>query len=624
MKNTLLIYLFLFFNICLFSQDTFEPNEDADNAASVSCGNFYDALIQNEEDQDWYAIDLSESGMLSVILNLVPRNLDLNLEIHQMVNGQLMKIADDDDDNASGGQDLVATAYLEAGRYFVLVHDENENGANDAEFYRIQFNCVGNELEINQTIELAKEIPQDTCFEENIWGENELFFLSNEGDDDQDWYKINILESGVINAEVFSVPTNLDLNLEIFTIENNLPIRIADDDDDNAFGGEDLTAAAFVTAGTYFIHIEDENNNATNEETYTFCVSFSPNNLEVNQTVELATEIPQDTCFEENIWGENELFFLSNEGDNDQEWYEVNILESGVIDIEVFSIPTNLDLNLEIFTIENNIPKRIADDDDDNSFGGEDLTAAAFVTPGTYFIHIEDESNNATNEETFTFCIDFTPDRLEVNHTIEAATLIPFDTCFRNTIWGENECYATTNEGDDDQDWFKVEFNVPCSLKVDITDVPSNLDLNLEVYEIVDNQPKLRADDGDRNSIGGQSLFIETSLEVGAYYIRIHDENFNATNEEKFNFCVSCSNLSNTSTLLESELTLYPNPTAGLITVTGLKSDTDYKLFDLNGKSINSGTVSSNSVNLSHLESGVYWIYIFNDKISIVEKVIKI
>ncbi len=624
MKNTLITYLLLFSFTNTYCQDTFEPNENATNAAAISCGNFYNAYIQTEGDQDWYVIDVPASGALSVIMNLVPRSLDLNVEIHQMINGQLTIIADDDESNAGGGQDLIATTFLEPGRYFISVHDENNNGSDDSESYRIQFDCVENGLEVNQTIELATEIPQDTCFDENIWGENETFFISNEGDDDQEWFKVNIHESGVINAEVFSVPTNLDLNLEIYTIENNLPKRIANDDDDNAGGGQDLVTTAFVDAGTYYIHIEDENHNGTNKETFTFCLSFLPNELEVNQTIELATEIPQDTCFEESIWGENELFFLSNEGDDDQEWYKINIPESGVINAEVFSVPTNLDLNLEIYTIENNLPKRIANDDDDNAGGGQDLVTTAFVNAGTYYIHIEDENHNGTNKETFTFCLSFSPDALEVNQKIESAAAIPFDTCFRDNIWGENELYATTNEGDDDQDWFKIEFNEPCSLKIEVTDVPANLDLNLEVYEIVNNIPNLRADDGDGNSGGGQALALSTDLEPGTYYIRIHDENFNGTNEEQYNFCVSCENLSSTTSALQPEVTIFPNPTSGKLTVHGLDPNSKFILFDLNGRKVISGEFASNTIDLSQLKSGVYWINISNEKFSIVKRIVKI
>ena len=214
MKNTLLTFLFFLCSFAIFGQDIFEPNDDTSNATEVTCGNFYNAFIQTVGDQDWYKIDVAEKGYLSVNVNLVPRILDLNLEIHQMVNGQLKRIADDDDDNAGGGQDLVATAFVEPGRYFVLVYDENNNSANDSESYRIEFNCFKNALEVNQTIDLATEIPRDTCFEENIWGENELFFTSNEGDNDQEWFKVNISESGNLSTcLLYTSPSPRDATL---------------------------------------------------------------------------------------------------------------------------------------------------------------------------------------------------------------------------------------------------------------------------------------------------------------------------------------------------------------------------------------------------------------------------
>ncbi len=540
MKEIITTYLFITLSInSLQAQNNFEPNNDYTTAATLDCGNLYESFIQELGDQDWFKVQINESSYLSVDVNSVPANVDLHLAIFTIQNNEPKRIADDDDTNASGGESLRATAYLTAGTYYIYVTDENNNAFNNSESYNLIVSCLASSLEVNQTFELAIDIPQDTCFEERIWGENELFFNSNDGDNDKEWFKVKIDESGYLNVDITSVPTNLDLNLGIYVIENNQPKKIADDDDTNAGGGQSLRATAFISPGMYYIHINDESNNGTNEETYNLCLSFHSSSLEVNQTFELAIDISQDTCFEERIWGENELFFNSNDGDNDKEWFKVEIDKSGYLNVDITSVPTNLDLNLGIYIIENNQPKKIADDDDTNAGGGQNLRATAFITSGTYYIHINDENNDLTNEETYNFCIFFESSQLEVNQTFETAILIPQDTCFEERIWGENELFFNSNNGDNDREWLKVEIDESGYLSADITSVPTNLDLNLGIYIIENNQPKRIADDDDTNAGGGQSLRATAFISSGIYYIHINDENNDATNQETYNFCLS-------------------------------------------------------------------------------------
>ncbi|MFK7904657.1 MAG: PPC domain-containing protein, partial [Chitinophagales bacterium] len=233
-KYFTIIYFLLFQFSLLSAQNNFEPNNEFTTAATISCGNLYESFIQELGDHDWFEVQMNESGYLSIDLTSVPANLDLHLAIITIENNEPKRIADDDDTNTNGGQSLNATAFLTAGTYYIYVTDENDNAFNDSESYNLIVSCSPSSLEVNQTFEMAVDIPQDTCFEERIWGENELFFNSNDGDNDREWFKVEIGESGYLNAHLTSVPTNLDLNLAIFIIENNQPKRIADDDDTDA------------------------------------------------------------------------------------------------------------------------------------------------------------------------------------------------------------------------------------------------------------------------------------------------------------------------------------------------------------------------------------------------------
>ncbi|MFK7808113.1 MAG: T9SS type A sorting domain-containing protein [Saprospiraceae bacterium] len=288
------------FTISLSSQDQYEPNDSYLEATEVFCGDSYNGFIQTQEDYDWYKITTNSPGQLKVDVTSVPSGLDLNLEIHTLKDGLLTLIADDDDDNSGGGQELSTVAFIEPGEYFIVLSDEDDNSFDDSDSYSISFSCFQNDTEINQTVDLAYTISQDTCLDNRIFGENACFFDFDDGDNDRDWFKVDIDSSCLFKMDLTSVPSILDLNMEVYQIENGQLVLVADDGDDNSGGGQELSATFSAAVGSYYIFIEDEDNNATSEETYELCIScnviVSTANLGKNNTISILPN-PSDGIF---------------------------------------------------------------------------------------------------------------------------------------------------------------------------------------------------------------------------------------------------------------------------------------------------------------------------------------
>jgi len=273
-----------------FGQDPYEPNNTYETATSVTCGEQISAYIQINGDVDWYEIEMEESGVLEVAVTSVPDELDLNVEIHQVINNALTLIADDRV-NAAPGDNVFSNAVVNAGTYLIKVHVDWDNASSDSDPYEMALTCTTNALELNQIYEEAAPIPADTCFEANIYGDNHTYTVAN----DVDWFEVQVNSSGVLEVAVTSVPDNLDLNVEINQVIDNALTLIADDRV-NAAPGDNVFSNAVVNPGTYLIKVHVDWDNAYNEETYSFCTSFTPNALELNQIYEEAAPIPSDTC----------------------------------------------------------------------------------------------------------------------------------------------------------------------------------------------------------------------------------------------------------------------------------------------------------------------------------------
>jgi hypothetical protein len=531
-----------------------EMNQIWEEAALIPADTCFEANIFGDNhlyevynDVDWFEVEITEAGVLEVAVTSVDNNLDLDVGIYQIINYDATLIANDREGNSSGGQSLFANAVLMPGTYLIRVRDEGDTDyAEDNYIFCTDF--TANALEVNQTWEEAAPIPADTCFEANIYGDNHLYDVYN----DVDWFEVEITEPGVLEVAVTSVPSSLDLDVRIYQIINYDETLIADDREGNSSSGQSLFANAVLMPGTYLIRVRDEGDTDYAEEHYIFCTDFTANALEVNHTWEEAALIPADTCFEANIYGDNHLYDVHN----DVDWFELEITEPGVLEVSVTSVPSSLDLDVGIYQIINYDETLIADDREGNSSGGQSLFANAVIVPGTYLIRVRDEGNTDYAEENYMFCTDFTANALEVNQTWEEAAPIPTDTCFEANIYGDNHLYEVFN----DVDWFEVEIIESGMLNTSVTLVPNNMDLNLGIFQFIDNEITQVANDGVGNASGGQDLSCSMMAEPGLYYVVVEDEGNSDFNEETYTICMDVITGIENPSAAGALFTVYPNP----------------------------------------------------------------
>lgn len=72
------------------------------------------------------------------------------------------------------------------------------------------------------------------------------------------------------------------------------------------------------------------------------------------------------------------------------------------------------------------------------------------------------------------------------------------------------------------------------------------------------------------------------------------------------------------------KLQVYPNPTQGIVSISGLDFNLDYNLFSLDGRLLMSGMVRSNQdINIGNLSSGSYLLEFINGSNRVVKRVVK-
>ena len=441
-------------------------------------------------------------------------------------------------------------------------------------------------------------------------------YIQAEGD--VDWYEIEITESGVLEVAVTSVPDDLRLNLEVYQIIENVLTLIADDRG-TAGAGDNRFANAVINPGNYLIKVSIDFGTTHNDtDAYQMTLTCTPNDLELNQTYEEAAPIALDTCFEANIYGDNHLYTVTH----DVDWFEVEVNTTGVLEIAVTSVPDDLRLNLEIYQVIDNVLTLIADDRG-TAGPGDDRFSNAVINQGTYLVVVDIDFGTNYNEDTYTFCSNFTPNALELNQTYGEAAPIALDTCFEANIYGDNHLYTVTH----DVDWFALEVvENSYDLEIAVTSVPDNLRLNLEVYQIVDNVLTLVADDGG-TAEPGDNRFVSTVVDAGTYLIMVDIDFGDNYNEENYLFCLGFMGVPDQE--LENQFEIFPNPNNGRFNLRLLNEDIQVKevsLYDATGRQMmrrqaNMIQDDKISINMHMLNKGIYLLQILTNKGSVSRKI---
>ena len=73
----------------------------------------------------------------------------------------------------------------------------------------------------------------------------------------------------------------------------------------------------------------------------------------------------------------------------------------------------------------------------------------------------------------------------------------------------------------------------------------------------------------------------------------------------------------------ENLLELYPNPTEDKISISSKMVFDQYAIFNMEGQLIKKGFIVDQSINIAHLNRGVYLIKVQNTKLMKVKKIVK-
>jgi len=214
--------------------DSYEPNDSGTTAKAINSGTAINATINAATDDDWYVLDISRSGKITVTLNNIPAGCDYDILIFNR--GSVTSIMKGSY-NASNQSEKVSAVINWSGKYYIKVY--SYSGYNASSSYELK--AVVSTPDTYESNDYIGEITNLNM------GDSILATIDNQND--VDLYEFSISETDTYRFELQNIPEGRDYNLYIYDIYGNLYAA-------SLFGGNvDAIINIDLDPGEYFMKV---------------------------------------------------------------------------------------------------------------------------------------------------------------------------------------------------------------------------------------------------------------------------------------------------------------------------------------------------------------------------------
>jgi len=467
--------------------DPYEPNHDFTRATSVPIGEVVQGYIFPNGDEDWYRVEVSDPGSLSVSLTNMPNNLRGYITMYDSNTNYLYvyQYANNDGDNVFLTYDIGSP-----GPYFIRIHDrDNESNSELTYSMNTAFQPAPDPYEPNNQIRygtVLSEFPIEA-----------YIFPSG----DEDWYRLYVENGSSLQVKVENVPSNLRPYLTLYNGNAGYLYQYATTD---AEGGAVTLTYAVPETGTYYVKVHDRDGDRSAANTYRLTVTganlgFVPPDepaaleAEPNNEFRSATLIAQGA-----VSGSFEA--------NDYDWFRFQVNGPSRLTLSL-TVPSTIQSEISVY--DGNNSQRLVRTAENPGDGSE--IVLTIDEPGTWYVRIRDVKGTVSAEDyQIVLTLDPVVDAYEPNPDFARASPIAIGAQIEATVFPAS-----------DMDWFQIEVEEPGLLRLSLSNVPQNVEARLHLYD------ENRSQKLFKEALNGGDP-VETSYLApgpGTYYVQVYDRN---------------------------------------------------------------------------------------------------
>ncbi len=428
------------------ANDPMEPNNNRTTAQPLPLPAKFDASVYPRGDADWFRIFVAEPGLLTVIAEHVPENLDISMRLWNL-DGTVVK--DWASPGRAGGDTVLDVEVAIPGVYVIeLVDGRSDAGSVETFSVSALFRPVEDVAEPNNSFGTSAATARSA--------EQQLAIFPR---GDTDWLHVDVDHPGELSMLITNSPEDLDLHVRVWNAEKTVvrdwigPLRK---------GGDVEAFVDLPKAGRYFIEIVDGRSDASSPDLFDLAMTFvpQPDQHEPNNSMAAAAQLTP---------GGQILFNILPRGDTD--WFRVDVASGGELAIFLDDGPDNLDLHYRVWNAERQV---IRDWVAPYRKGGLTEGFADLPSAGTYYIELTDGRSDDRSIVHATMKTVFTPayDRLEPNNTFGTARPVEVGTTRMSYILPRG-----------DTDWYLLEAPRAGAFLITVDQVDKELDIHVRIWD---------------------------------------------------------------------------------------------------------------------------------------------
>lgn len=403
---------------------------------------------------------------------------------------------------------------LDSGTYYLRLDNRSSNGGSDQP-YRLTVSLDSSDVnELNNDPQSATPI----TFVDNSSGVIKGTIRSI---GDQDYYKFTLDKAVVVEVQIANIDPGIWMEIAFFNEDQTINESIGREKEVRAatIGGNELTHARLLSAGTYYLRLNDQGNNSSSAQLYELTVSIDDTDVnEINNSIEEASLV----TFTNNSSG---IIKGAIRSKGDQDYYQFTLDEAVVVDFQITNIDPAIWMEIALF---NKDKTTNGGEIRTTTVGGGELTHARLLAAGTYYLRLNDQGNNNEGTQLYELTISLDKsDPNELNGDFINATEISIGNLVRGTIRSVG-----------DQDFFKFTLSESATINVKIANIDSNVWMEIAFF----NEDKtMNGREVRTTTIGGGELTHERLLEDGTYYLRLNDQGNNSSGTQIYELTITAN-----------------------------------------------------------------------------------
>ena len=476
--------------------------------------------------------------------------------------------------------------------------------------------------------------PNDEFSESNILGLNNIYQGFINETRDEDFYKFEIVQTGIIQFTLLDSPDNV--NLHVWIYHSNDKDSILQRRVDVSNGELYKIDISTCKLGSYYLFIEDGGSgiaggSAFNSSIpYKFKMEFTPFDLIddcecSNQAIESACSIDLGVNNKASIaprFGEGR-----NKQFNDNDFYKFRFFEPSIIKLSASNVPDNLNLQALFYNQDKEQFWNQTALEDGNDI--EIWTSICDI--GEYYLLLKDGStvfNGGDDDyninESYNFEVEAFPitdfDSCECNNDFESAHQIELcnpQLASFNPPFEKDISWTTV-----DFDYYKIDLQANQNIDLKINSESRYIETQIKIYD----STFASIEEFQTNMENNIDLSFNTKSS-GTHYVEIRTRDNEFLNH-KYELLVGCD-LTNNINQIESEnkIKIYPNPVSDIINIQLESQEINpysIQIYDFIGALVYSeNNITNNKLSLENLNTGIYFLKIETNNNTHFTKVIK-